>query len=65
MKAAIPLLIAGMFLLALPACKKDWECVCTDPAGYENTATLSRLGERDAQVACELLATDDLTCTLK
>jgi len=64
MKRVLQLLGTGIFLLLLSACKKDWQCVCVDPNGYENRTTLTQLSEKDARVACEILAVNDLSCAL-
>lgn len=44
-------LVALVAVIALTACKKDWECVCGK--GEENSYTIYNRTKRDARRQCE------------
>lgn len=52
MKKVLLLAVAGVFVLGLSSCKKEWDCQCK-VAGITVTTKTAKLSKADAKTACE------------
>ncbi len=52
MKKVLLVAIAGVFVLGLSSCKKDWTCACTSSGITANAVTYPNTTKKAAKDAC-------------
>ncbi|MCB0482245.1 MAG: hypothetical protein KDC83_12495 [Flavobacteriales bacterium] len=70
MKKILSFAVAGVFVLGMASCKKDYNCKCTDGTDTETTP-LGKVKKKDAETACTAKQTlyntygGGVTCTVE